>query len=456
MDGSSAELDRLLDALPVAALCVAGDRVLARNPAARSLLGPGLPAAVAGMLVDPPGPDGWTHRRFHLQHDGRPLALDVTAGAPLDATGARILLLREAGDDGDHRHRLARGLEFERLLTRSSAELMRSPEERLDAAIVEVLGAVGRFFGVDRSYVFRIDEAAATQSNTHEWVAPGISQEAPNLQDVPLDTFPWLLARLREDAVFRFESIGDLPQEARNERAEFEREGIQSILIVPLWANGALRGFAGFDAVRCRVEWSDGYVVGLRLLAQMLAGALEARSMARSLRRQALHDAVTGLPNRLYLRERFEQCARRLPAGARAGAMVAVIDVDDFKVVNDRFGHACGDSLLRELGGRFQRAVGDEGVVARVGGDEFVVVDPQGQGGAEAFARRLLDAAGEPFPVPGGVHRAGVSIGLVCGVHEDDALDSLLDRADAAMYRAKASGKHQWALDEGLRQAGAA
>lgn len=455
MDGGTSEMDRLLDALPVAALCVAGDRVLVRNPAARSLLGAGLPAAIAGMLADPPGPDGWTHRRFHLQRDGREFEPDVTAGRPLDASGTRILLVREVGD-GDHRDRLARGLEFERLLTRSSAELMRSPEDQLDGAIVEVLGAVGRFFGVDRSYVFLIDEAAAAQSNTHEWVAPGISREAHNLQDVPLDTFPWLLARLREDAVFRFESIGDLPAEACNERAEFEREGIQSILIVPLWANGALRGFAGFDAVRSRVEWSDGYVVGLRLLAQMLAGALEARSMARSLRRQALHDAVTGLPNRLYLRERFDDCARRLPPGARAAAMVAVIDVDDFKVVNDRFGHACGDALLRELGGRLQRAVGEDGVVARVGGDEFVVVEPDGQGGAEAFARRLLDAAGEPFAVPGGVHRAGVSIGLVRGVQEDDALDGLLDRADAAMYRAKASGKHRWALADAARRAGVA
>lgn len=448
MDGSPAETRWTLDSVPVPALLVRGRLILAANAAAAALLGLG--GAFPQPLEDVFGADfeieGEAAREVDVDRGrGRHSRIEVRSGA-CAGDGSRVLALRDVSVESATRRRLERGLEFERLLTRSSAELMRSGEDRLDDAIVDALGAVGGFFGVDRAYVFLIDDEAGTQSNTHEWVAAGISRESSNLQDVPLDAFPWLLSRLRTDAPFCFESIGDLPPEAGNERAELEREGIQSILVVPLWASGALRGFVGFDAVRSRVEWDEPYVIGLRLLAQMLGGALDARAMAHRLRRQAMHDAVTGLPNRLYLRDRFDRGVRPLPASARANAFVAVIDVDDFKIVNDRFGHACGDALLRELGRRLEAAVGDEGVVARIGGDEFVAVQPRERGTAESLAARLLGASTRPFDLGGDTHFIGLSIGLVQGVEAQDDLDTILHRADAAMYRAKAAGKNGWSM----------
>lgn len=445
-----------LEGLPVAALGVRSGCVVAANAGARSLLGRAL--ALGGPVAQVLGTDfrvdGPTPCRILLGPEDAPLELEVAVGAP-DAGDARILVLHDLSGDAAVRSRLERGLAFERLLTRSSAELMRSAGESLDGAIEGVLGDVGRFFGVDRAYVFLVDESAQTQSNSHEWVAQGISREREHLQHLPLDVFPCIVERLRADDVFRFDSIADLPPEAANERVEFERQGIRSILIVPLWTGGVLRGYVGFDAVRTHVAWSDSYVVGLRLLAQMVAGALESREMARRLRRQAMHDAVTGLPNRLFLRDRFEESMRALGASGRLTATVALIDVDDFKVVNDRFGHACGDALLRELGRRLEAVAGGSAVVARIGGDEFVVMDPHGVASIPEFADRLLEAAARPFEVTGGTHSTGVSIGLVRGVHEADELDTLLDRADAAMYRAKSSGKNRWALAGALAATGA-
>lgn len=409
------------------------------NAPARALLGePGSAAwqVVLGRAVEarPDGP-----QLLEISHPGGSRWVEFMVGQPLG--GVRVVVLREAGADGANRRRLERGLEFERLLTRSSARLMRTGESRLDEEIEHVLESVGRFFDVDRAYVFTIDERAGTQSNTHEWTAAGITREAPNLQGLPLDTFPWLLAELRRDAVFRYARLADLPPEASAERQEFEREGIQSILIVPLWTADELRGFIGFDAVRRRVEWDESYVVGLRLLAQMLAGAIDARTLARQLRRQAMHDALTGLPNRLYLRHRFGP-----DVGWKPDAVVAVVDVDDFKVVNDAHGHGAGDAVLRELGRRLSAVVGEEGVVARVGGDEFVVVEPRPRESAARIAAHLVAAASEPFELAGGLQRVGISVGLVQG-GVGDGLDGLLDRADGAMYRAKASGKNRWVVE---------
>lgn len=339
---------------------------------------------------------------------------------------------------------LQRRLAFERLLSAASAQLIRARGPALDEAIVAVLGSVGGFFDVDRAYVFLIDDAAGTQSNTHEWVAAGISREAHNLQDVPLSTFPWLMEQLRRDQPFKVPRVADLPAEAVNERAEFEREGIRSILVVPLWEGTRLQGFVGFDAVRRAVEWDDHFVVGLRLMTQMVASALEARALAERLHDQAFRDPLTGLPNRKLLEDRYSQAVARLQRQG-AGVLVAVIDVDDFKQVNDTHGHAVGDQLLCEVGRRLQGAVRGTDTVSRMGGDEFVVLAEEcGPDALSQLADRLLATCDAPLDIDGRGLQVGLSIGVARGNAPGDGLDGLLRAADAAMYRAKAAGKHQW------------
>lgn len=113
--------------------------------------------------------------------------------------------------------------DFERRLTTVSAALMRSEDPGLDDAVVGALAAIGDFFQVDRAYLFEIDAQAGHQSNTHEWVAEGISAEAHNLQQVPLEAFPWLLGELHADRAMALDDVQALPEEAGNERREFER-----------------------------------------------------------------------------------------------------------------------------------------------------------------------------------------------------------------------------------------
>lgn len=351
---------------------------------------------------------------------------------------------RPTGDDGGLRRRL----DFERRLTAISAELMRSEGEGLDAAVVEGLAAVGGFFEVDRAYLFEIDDQAGSQSNTHEWVANGVTAEADNLQDLPLDLFPWLMAELRADRVVALDDIAGLPPEAVSERREFERERIRSIAIVPIWNGPRLAGFAGFDAVRRHVHWDEEYLTGLRLLAQMLGGALRARELARKLQAMAFHDPLTGLPNRALLGDRMEAALRRAQRYA-SQVLVAMVDLDDFKPVNDRHGHAVGDAVLCEVARRLQRTLRATDTVARLGGDEFVLVVEDADEAMSAVGDRLLAAFAAPFEVEGLALPLSPSIGLVVAGAGDDCADRLLRRADAAMYRAKAAGKHRWMGEAG-------
>ncbi|MEV8512321.1 EAL domain-containing protein [Dactylosporangium sp. NPDC051484] len=163
-------------------------------------------------------------------------------------------------------------------------------------------------------------------------------------------------------------------------------------------------------------------------------------SQAR-LAHQAFHDALTGLSNRVLFHDRLEHA---LALHHRDGRPLAVLfcDLDDFKAVNDRFGHLVGDRLLRQVAERLRAAVRDSDTVARVGGDEFAIL-LEGVGDPGEPAERVMAEIGRPFELDGHSVTVGVSVGLVQAGEHGPALsaDALLRRADAAMYSGKRRGK---------------
>ncbi|HEU4348580.1 MAG TPA: EAL domain-containing protein [Actinoplanes sp.] len=160
------------------------------------------------------------------------------------------------------------------------------------------------------------------------------------------------------------------------------------------------------------------------------------------LHHQAYHDPLTGLANRALFQERL---VGALAAHRRDGRPVAVLfaDLDDFKLINDSFGHAMGDRLLRAIGARLLGCVPSDDLVARLGGDEFAVLLDHRAGEAELIAHRMLAAMREPFVIDGHTVAVGASIGMVLPDPADADLsaDILLRRADAAMYAGKRRGK---------------
>jgi diguanylate cyclase (GGDEF)-like protein len=192
------------------------------------------------------------------------------------------------------------------------------------------------------------------------------------------------------------------------------------------------------------VEWSEHYDMGLRLMTQMISNGLEARAMSQQLHRLAFQDPLTGLPNRKRLEDHFA-LARIRPGRASGTVAVAVIDVDNFKQINDTHGHAVGDRVLCELGRRLESAMRDSDTVARIGGDEFVVL-AQGLDETDVprLADRLLSACASAVCVDGLELRMGLSVGLARASSTTEPLDGLLRKADLAMYRAKAEGKNRW------------
>jgi diguanylate cyclase (GGDEF)-like protein len=176
-------------------------------------------------------------------------------------------------------------------------------------------------------------------------------------------------------------------------------------------------------------------VAGAIVVAQAVAIRRLTRRCAAS-EHQALHDPLTGLPNRALFADRVE---RALSAARRSGSQPAVmlLDLDDFKGVNDSFGHHAGDELLRQIGPRVAAVLRASDTIARLGGDEFGVLLPSG-GDADEVAAKVRRALEIPFCVAGIELEIAASAGIAS--YPDDGLDvgALMRQADAAMYAAKA------------------
>jgi diguanylate cyclase (GGDEF)-like protein len=156
--------------------------------------------------------------------------------------------------------------------------------------------------------------------------------------------------------------------------------------------------------------------------------------------RLALHDTLTGLPNRRYLYMQLPSMiahARRLDANFA----LLLLDLDDFKPINDNLGHDAGDAVLKEVGRRLEAYVRKDEFAARLGGDEFIVVLSHGNAkdGALHAAERLISVVAEPIILP--QHSISVSLSIGASVFPVDATepDDLIQKADAALYHAKSN-----------------
>jgi diguanylate cyclase (GGDEF)-like protein/PAS domain S-box-containing protein len=183
-----------------------------------------------------------------------------------------------------------------------------------------------------------------------------------------------------------------------------------------------------------------------RRFAGSLTDVTERRALADQLVHDALHDAVTGLPNRALFMDRLDRAAARSRRTPSYSVAALVLDLDRFKVVNDGIGPAVGDELVRGIATRIAACVRPQDTVARLGGDEFglLLEDIEDVSDATSVARRVAEALLPPFAV--GAHElvATVSIGIATSATGYESAESLLRDADIALHRAKANGRARY------------
>lgn len=153
------------------------------------------------------------------------------------------------------------------------------------------------------------------------------------------------------------------------------------------------------------------------------------------------HDALTNLPNRMLFRERLEEGLSELREDVRLSVMT--LDLDGFKPVNDTYGHPVGDMLLRQVAERLRSCVREDDTVARIGGDEFVIILPtvRRTSDADLIARRVIETLQKPFEFDGFSISIGTSVGIAFAPDAGTTIDQVVRASDVALYRAKAEGR---------------
>ncbi|WP_218418564.1 putative bifunctional diguanylate cyclase/phosphodiesterase [Alteromonas lipotrueae] len=201
----------------------------------------------------------------------------------------------------------------------------------------------------------------------------------------------------------------------------------------------------------CRVEDTaspildtQGNVKGAVVVFQDVS---ESVAMAVQMTHVTNHDQLTGLPNRVLLHDRIVQCIHRTDT-AQPSIALLLIDIDNFKYLNDALGHKVGDSIILSISKRLQQACGKSATLARVGGDEFAcLLADVGSGlSADGVAMSCLQSAREPIQIDGRHHQLSLSIGISLFPQDASSAEEMMRHADTAMYRAKATGKDKFSF----------
>ena len=217
--------------------------------------------------------------------------------------------------------------------------------------------------------------------------------------------------------------------------------GITAMLDTTIQASGRNFGLLCLEHVGRKHHWEEDEIAFAGQLADKLGIAIISGMRRRAeakIRHLARHDNLTGLANRAVFVEALQQEMASVRRGGRSFA-VLYLDLDHFKDVNDTLGHPIGDLLLQAVAERLQASIRETDTVARFGGDEFAVLEPDMQEpeGAAVLADKILKTLSDPFSIRGNEIRSGTSIGIaVCGPNSPDA-EALLSHADEALYRAK-------------------
>ena len=257
---------------------------------------------------------------------------------------------------------------------------------------------------------------------------------------------------------------------------------------VPLLGpDGVVMGLVAVQSYRADLTYSDDDAELLTFVSHQIANSLQRRKQAEALhqlnaeleqrvrertrelsqeitvreqveaklKHQVMHDPLTGLPNRLYLRDRLERALAGQRRNPERSFALLYLDVDRFKLFNDSLGHLAGDEVLREVSRRLQQCVRDPDVVARLSGDEFALLleDCPVPATACKVAQRIQSRLQSPMQIGDRELQASASIGIAISHARHEGIDALLHDADVALYRAKAAGRQRFVLfDETLQQ----
>ena len=323
--------------------------------------------------------------------------------------------------------------QFQKTLAKISSELVNLGLENLDAKINHALKALGEFFEIDRSYIFKISEDKKTMSNKYEWTAPGITPQKPNLQHLKTEKFQWWLDSLKAEEPIIIKNIDQLGEEAESEKKILKAQNVQSLIVLPIFIESELYGFFGFDLIRDKINFNQRKKEQLKIFSDVITTAISKHRDNLKIKKLSYYDSLTGLYNRRF----FEIEVERLDTERQLPISIIMADLNGLKIINDSYGHKKGDQLLKKAAELLKSSLREEDILARQGGDEFVMLLPQtNKERCTKIMKRIKSKTGikEDLGLP-----ISVALGQATKLSAEENIDDTIKKADDQMYKNKLS-----------------
>lgn len=383
------------------------------------------------------------YTREFVRKDGSPIVLEGTAVPIVVAGKVTGLFLMSRDITGRARITEARLVQARRAraLHRLTSKIGAEPDEQTESAIAFGL----KELGFESAFVVTAD-GESMELELRVGAALSADVRDPLLRRLVRET-------LAGTAVLE---VGDAALTQRAKGADGPRAFCRSYVGIPLDDESGRRAALGFSSSSPTAPLTDFDRDFVRAVAEITAVSIERAIEERHLRGLAHLDALTGLPNRLALSDRFKQA---IASAERRGEQVAVyfIDIDKFKTINDTHGHYVGDEVLRAVASRLRKVTRETDTVARLAGDEFIVLQP-GLAGTirpEALATRIRTEFAAPWEIAGLRLTVSACIGISRFPRDGKDERSLVESADVALYAAKARGEGSFRLYGAATEIGA-
>ena len=376
----------------------------------------------------------------------RTVRFEIINGHNIGALNGFVMFIREIVEAPPSQHGQELRPKIETLLSKTLERFANASIGSTERDLHESLEGFCELAGIERAMLWVLDESGrmfVPENEVHNIDVLPLDGRAPNLPLMVVKNHApalldgaWIVAT--QDNFFapllKAVEVPDLPP-------------ITQITFAPLLCDGQLVGLLSLNATDFSTMWSEHSKSYVDSVTCIFGNALSRREAERALAYQALHDSLTGLPNRSLLLDRLRVALAR-SARTTDNVCVMLIDLDGFKQINDTLGHAAGDEFLQTISQRLVDTMRDADSVARLGGDEFVIVAETATDelNARIVADRVLEVLRQPVRVGDTDLLVSGSVGLVvANASHDRTLDagSLLRKADIAMYRAKTGGRNR-------------
>jgi diguanylate cyclase (GGDEF)-like protein len=338
-------------------------------------------------------------------------------------------------------------LDIQRFISEVSSVFINVNQSNLHEKMRWVLRILGKLYTIDRINIAYVNKEKQQVDSTRVWDLKKDMLDSASHYVYENDDIPQLLNMLIHNEYIYVPDLEAFDIKSPKLKAWLDAEKVQAFLVIPLLEKEDITTILVLSSITENTVWKSEEISVIKIIANIFSDALMKVNAEEEIWYLAYHDYLTGLPNRLLLKDRMSQ-ALSLASRNNKSLGVVLVDLDSFKSVNETLGHDGGDALLKVIAKRLQGAIRASDTVSRFGGDEFVILFNQlsVEEDIHTVTQKVARALYDPVVIQGQAFNLTSSIGAAVYPQDGDHIEALLRNADSAMYKAKENGKNQYMI----------